>query len=216
MKHIIKNKKMSHKIEIKNYEKTNFNQDVCIPINQICDIDVEVTIKYVGFSKTCNCLSTTTPHICVMFFIHSKNCKYFDIEDEEKILLFAEHNIFKINEFRILTDNEYEIIQNCVKEILDKINFNKFSGKFFKGDIKDEEDSKNFLCKCVGDNPLIKKSYGECCVCYEDTLINLDCCKGFICYKCWSNIKPKNEFNNIACPLCRNLINSKETIDDDE
>ena len=67
-----------------------------------------------------------------MFFIHSKNCKnckyckYFDIESEEtNILLFADRDVFKINEFRILTDNEYEIIQNCVKEILDKINYNK-------------------------------------------------------------------------------------------
>jgi hypothetical protein len=37
------------------------------------------------------------------------------------------------------------------------------------------------------------KKIMENVVCYENTLTKVDCCKGFICFKCWSNIKPKNK-----------------------
>ena len=212
---------MSYKIHIKNYETNNFNIKKSIHIKQICDIDVHVFINYSGLCDK------NTSHNCkieVNLIIESVNCKYYydcnpqfcECEyncGESEYQLFH-HTILKINEFRILTDDEYIFIQKNIRNILDKINFNKFSGKFSTEDEKEKEESNKFICECIGDNPLIKKGYGECCICYEDTLRDLDCCKGFICYKCWSNIKPKNNGGDINCPLCRNLINSKEKIKD--
>ena len=216
---------MSYKINEKQYEKEKFKTSNYLPIDEICDIKVKVKINFDGCVKKeyREPLFGDDPDVMVIKYkqeqhifltIESKNCIYYDGRFEEDCYELYRQDIFKINEYRILTYDEYEIIQKNTSNILDKINFNKFTGRFFICNEEDEKKSELYRINCCGNNPRIKKDYGECCVCYENTLTKVYCCKGFICFKCWSNIKPKNK--GISCPLCRNLINSEDTIEDDD
>ena len=52
--------------------------------------------------------------------------------------LLFKYPIFENNEVRNLLDDEYILIKKNIRNILDKIYFNKFSGKFFTGDDEKE------------------------------------------------------------------------------
>ena len=174
-----------------------------IPIYKIDDMLVDVSLNYHG--------SILSQNIKCTLFIKSKKCfqtidcppPYYDDIIFQKLL---DMEVLCINEYREITDNEYEQIKNNVKNILNNIKFCKFVGEFIINNKEDFEDIQD-IDEMIGNNPLIEKTYNDCCICYEKTMTRLLCCGGSICIKCWSNIKPKN-MNFILCPLCRNIINT--------
>ena len=179
----------------------NLNIEKYIPIYKIDDILVNVTLKYFGFSNIQN------KNIKCHLIIKSKKCFHISSDDfNNKDIIYKNllnMEVFNINEFRKIKDNEYEQIKNNVKNIFDNIKFCKFIGEFI---INNDSETKD-IDEMIGLNPLIEKRYANCCVCYEKTMTRLICCDGSICIKCWNNIK--NKYNIFSlCPLCINFINT--------
>jgi len=179
----------------------NLNIDKYIPIYKIDDILVNVTLKYFGFSNIQN------KNIKCHLIIKSKKCFHIPCDDFYEDIIYEillNMEVFNINEFRKITDNEYEQIKNNVKNIFDNIKFCKFIGEFI---INNNNEETKDIDEMIGLNPLIEKRYSNCCVCNEKTMTRLICCDGSICIKCWNNIK--NKYNIFSlCPLCINFINT--------
>ena len=181
----------------------NLNIEKYIPIYKIDDILVNVTLKYFGFSNIQN------KNIKCHLIIKSKKCFHIPCDDFYEDIIYEillNMEVFNINEFRKITDNEYEQIKNNVKNIFDNIKFCKFIGEFIINNNNNEETKD--IDEMIGLNPLIEKRYSNCCVCNEKTMTRLICCDGSICIKCWNNIKTKYNIFSL-CPLCINFINTK-------
>jgi hypothetical protein len=162
-------------------------------IQQICTFDVNAIFL---IEK----LSQKNLHI-YKFEIISKKLK-INKSDYFKFFFYHKTNL------KLSIKNINKFINN-IKKILPKLYFNKFTGKF---------ELKTEFINCINKlNPQINQinltntnnilgfdifgqeysNCGECCVCYEKTLIKTSC-DHFLCVECWTKIKNINE-----CPYCR-------------
>lgn len=88
------------------------------------------------------------------------------------------------------------------------IKFNKFEGRFEENNFEQIE-----LIKELQEIENVELHGGECCVCYEHTIIKTSC-RHNLCYVCWSGIKVKRDDNGcteILCPMCRNDIYNNDS-----
>jgi hypothetical protein len=129
--------------------------------------------KFVINSKK---LKTTTKNYYKFFSYEKKNYKL---------------SIKNINKFIVL-----------IKNILPKLNFNKFAGIFeFDIDANSKlinfanSETNNILGLDVFDSTHTNSN--ECCICYDKTLIKTSC-GHFLCVECWECMKDISE-----CPYCR-------------
>ena len=160
-------------------------------IKKICEFDVN---SHILFEK----ISDTNEYL-YKFEITSKKLKtstnYFKFFSYEK----------KNKKLSIKNTNNFI---NSIKEIMPNLIFNKLSGLFeFKFESNINMDNKSKLLKFIDfktNNILGLDVFGskyidcgECCVCYDNTLIKTSC-NHFLCVECWTKI-----INTTECPYCR-------------
>jgi len=90
----------------------------------------------------------------------------------------------------------YEIFQGFIRH-LNHLKFNKLKGKF---QYKITPNFNSILSNAVF-------TYGECCVCLENTITKLKCNHN-ICYECKSQLKTNK------CPMCRKGFCTCDECDD--
>lgn len=118
----------------------------------------------------------------------------FTIESED-ILLYRQ-NIISYDSINI-TDIIMAMIK--VNKIINRLKFNKVSGKFIDRIVKNE----NLFSSYFKTNKNIKFTIDNCCVCLESTKTKT-LCGHYICIPCWTKI-PKSK-----CPICRQSTNGEE------
>jgi hypothetical protein len=195
-----------------NDQKICFNHECPQPIKKIDNIDIVCLLDYTG------CISENEKSITCDLVIKSKNCwSFLEGENIKEYKELFNETVFTLDDYRELTKLEYEDIKNIVNNIFKNIYFDKMIGKFLFNSKNEKEEIYAFVDEMIGDNPLIEKTYNDCCICYEKTMTKIDCCNGFICIQCWSNIKSKCKggckCNMICCPLCRNIINTNMSME---
>lgn len=84
------------------------------------------------------------------------------------------------------------IILKTVKELLKIVKFDKCKSRFNF----DHIDTTCFVDFMTDDNPNVIKSYDTCCVCFENTTQQTNCCKVTLCIPCNMKIMAK------PCELC--------------
>lgn len=102
-----------------------------------------------------------------------------------------------IHKLQKLSVKAISIFLKKVKSDLEKLKFDKFTGKFILNNHKIQQH--NIGIDIFGDK---YSNAEECCVCYEKTLTETNCSHR-LCIECWSNIKKKK------CPICREFLCAK-------
>ena len=104
------------------------------------------------------------------------------------------------NQFKVMCKDMFKL---CKVEFYDKV-----SNKIFLS----KEDMDKFINENIfRAESIIGGRVDECCVCMELCGTQLDCCNGWICYKCYNKThKPDTDCDcggcrckNFTCPLCR-------------
>lgn len=168
----------------------NFNKlSLNIPIiKQICGFNVNSSISIEKITQT------QTNKYIYKFEITSKKLKINKLNYYK--FFFYEKKYVKLS---IKNTNKFIMI---IKEILPKLNFNKFTG-LFDFDIDKNQKLINFSNSKTNNIlgfDVLGSEYihsGECCICYDKTLIKTSC-EHFLCVECWSKMKNISE-----CPYCR-------------
>ena len=156
--------------------------------------------------------------------LSQKNLHTYKFEITSKKLKINKSDYFKFffyhkTNLKLSIKNINKFINN-IKKILPKLYFNKFTGKFeLKTEFINCTDKLNLQStlnisdtmtqinqiNLININNILGfdifgqeySNCGECCVCYEKTLIKTSC-DHFLCVECWTKIKNINE-----CPYCR-------------
>jgi hypothetical protein len=157
-------------------------------IHKVCNFNVNSLILIEKIS------GSNQPSYIYKFTINSKKLKTTNI-NYHRFFSYEKKNyklsIKNINKFIIL-----------IKNILPKLNFNKFTG-IFEFDMNansklidfTNSETNNILGLEMFD--LTYTNSNECCICYDKTL-NKTSCNHFLCVECWESLKDISE-----CPYCR-------------
>ena len=165
--------------------------------NNFTEFDIQIINKVCGFNVCASILIEKlyqTNEYMYKFKITSKKLK-INKTDYYKFFFYEKKNL------KLSISNTNKFIR-VIKEILPKLNFNKFTGLFEFNIDKNHKlinfansKTNNILGLDVFGSEHIH--FGECCVCYDKTLIKTSC-EHFLCVECWSNMKKTFE-----CPYCR-------------
>jgi hypothetical protein len=181
-------------------------------INKICNIDVNVQIEILPFMLVLNILS-----------------QEIELEPErddcENIKLFTMS--FRELNSKFLTKFDFHFVLvkiNKIIQIINKLRFNKFMGRFEYYDKPTLCFSTNKIIKMLNNNTVkLNKKIGNCCICLDKT-ISKTSCNHCLCIECYGNLNIKYihdedcdeideriECNQECiqtkiCPICRKQI----------
>jgi len=169
---------------------------IAIPIKTIDNVLCDVRLKHNLSSG-------------IWITIESKNDYLQDYDEATERLPFILYDgkCQKFNDKDNITINEIETILSEQFEILSKLKFSVFNGKFLVKKFEtSDETTWGFLRKFES----ITLEFDECCVCNEITLSKTIICNHSICRPCMFKLKEiKDEdcdCSNQHCPICREIL----------
>lgn len=193
------NEKSPNYINFVNYIKNFFNRE-CKKHSKdcMCTIiyDLNIIEKIHNIPIKINIEYNKSDNNSFILNIYHKNI-YKNKYGIKKILLYKNYI------FKNIKNITLKIISNLIAKIIDilkKLIFSKFSGKFYLDTEKDSD--KQFIEYSIFTEINIKSlklSCEDCCVCYDATSVKTSC-EHFLCIECWSNLRHMN------CPLCKEYI----------
>ena len=168
---------------------------VKLPIRKLDNIDVKIFIRNFG-------------RVVVL-----------EITDKFDLRLFLKTISFDMSK------TELPKIVNEYFDIIKKLKFCKFTGKFCENIEEINEENEEFINLFKNfnkDAPQVELTFGECCVCQEYTTTHLKCgCVNNLCVECYLKLEvienqdeeDESFEKGIKCPCCRKLIEVNNCIE---